>query len=177
MHGTAWAESDVRGHTAMLFLSLGVISGATSLTVFGFSARVVWWRERERGVNPLSYFLASTAVQLLGGAGLGRAGLALTDAPRPLPAASAPPRPTPRLCRFTPSSLPPCFPAADVAVQPLVFLSVYYSLTLPAMPFVQLYGVGVLVVWYTASLGALVSLLVTPSSALISVVAILMVRG
>ena len=30
MHGTAWAETDVRGHTAMLFLSLGVISGATS---------------------------------------------------------------------------------------------------------------------------------------------------
>ena len=87
MHGTAWAETDVRGHTAMLFLSLGVISGATSLSTFGFSARVVWWRERERGVNPLSYFLASTAVQLLGG---GRGGPRI-GALCPLPA-----------CRFRP---------------------------------------------------------------------------
>ena len=50
----------------MVFLSLGVLSGATSLSVFGFSARLTWWREQERGVKPLSYFLASSAINLVG---------------------------------------------------------------------------------------------------------------
>ena len=43
-----------------------------------------------------------------------------------------------------------------MAVQPLVFLAIYSSMTLPTVPFVQLYGVGVLVVWYCTSLGTLV---------------------
>ena len=66
MHGTAWDERRVRGNTAMAFLTLGILSGATSLSVFGFGARVVWWREQASGVKPASYFLAATAVNLVG---------------------------------------------------------------------------------------------------------------
>ena len=62
-----------------------------------------------------------------------------------------------------------------MAVQPLVFLSIYYSFTLPALPFVQLYGVGVLVVWYCSSWGTLMSVVAPPSSSLIATVAVLMV--
>lgn len=51
----------------MVFLALGVLSGATALSVFGFSARLTWWREQERGIKPHSYFLASTIVNLFGG--------------------------------------------------------------------------------------------------------------
>lgn len=51
----------------MVFLALGVLSGATALSVFGFSARLTWWREQERGVKPHSYFLASTVINLFGG--------------------------------------------------------------------------------------------------------------
>lgn len=51
----------------MVFLSLGVLSGATALSVFGFSARLTWWREQERGVKPHAYFLASTVINLFGG--------------------------------------------------------------------------------------------------------------
>lgn len=51
----------------MVFLSLGVLSGATALSVFGFSARLTWWREQERGVKPHSYFLAATVINLFGG--------------------------------------------------------------------------------------------------------------
>lgn len=64
-----------------------------------------------------------------------------------------------------------------MAVQPLVFLSIYYSMTLPALPFVQLYGVGVLVVWYCTSAGTLLSLVAPPSSALMATAALLMVGG
>lgn len=79
-------------------------------------------------------------------------------------------------------SPPPPFPhpppplSADVFIQPLVFLAIYYSLTLPAIPFLELYGVGVLVVWYCSSLGTLLSLLAPPSSSLLATVALIMVR-
>lgn len=68
-----------------------------------------------------------------------------------------------------------CHHPADVAIQPAVFLSIYASMTLPAMPWSQLYGVGVLVAWYCTSLGALMSLVVAPSSSLMATVALLMV--
>lgn len=63
-----------------------------------------------------------------------------------------------------------------MALQPAVFLSVYASMTLPAMPWGQLYGVGVLVCWFCTSLGALASLLAPPSNSLMATVAVLMVR-
>lgn len=129
MHGTGADEWQVRGNAAICFLTLGILSGATSLALFG-STRVVWWREQERGVRSLSYFLAATCTQ-----------------------------------------------AVDVALQPAVFLSVYASMTLPAMPWGQLYGVGVLVCWFCTSLGALVSLLAPPSSSLMATVALLMIMG
>lgn len=65
----------------------------------------------------------------------------------------------------------------DVGLQPLVFLSVYYSLTLPAISFAQLYLVGVLVVWYCSSMGCLVSILISPANSLVTAVAIVMVTG
>ncbi len=64
-----------------------------------------------------------------------------------------------------------------MALQPLTFLSIYYSLTLPALPFAQLYAVGVLVVWWCSSLGTLVSVLAPSSSALIATVALVMVSS
>ncbi|PRW59962.1 white-brown complex 30 [Chlorella sorokiniana] len=130
MHGSDGDEWTARGHIAMVFLSLGVLSGATALSVFGFSARLTWWREQERGVKPHSYFLASTVVNLF-----------------------------------------------DVAVLPLVFLAIYSSMTLPTVPFVQLYGVGVLVVWYCTSLGTLMSVLAPPSSSLMATAALLLIAG
>ncbi|KAL4458314.1 hypothetical protein ABPG75_013179 [Micractinium tetrahymenae] len=129
MHGTGADEWQVRGNAAICFLTLGILSGATSLSLFG-SARVVWWREQERGIRSLSYFLAATFTQ-----------------------------------------------AVDVVLQPAVFLSVYASMTLPAMPWGQLFGVGVLVCWFCTSLGALVSLLAPPSSSLMATVALLMIMG
>ena len=66
MQGPGGNETKVRGNAALAFLALGLLSGATSLPLFGFSARVVWWREQERGVRPLSYFLAATVVSLVG---------------------------------------------------------------------------------------------------------------
>lgn len=70
MHGTGADEWEVRGNAAICFLTLGILSGATSLSLFG-SARVVWWREQERGVRSMSYFLAATCTQAVGGFGLG----------------------------------------------------------------------------------------------------------
>lgn len=66
MHGAGADEWEVRGNAAICFLTLGILSGATSLSLFG-GARVVWWRERERGVRSLSYFLAATCTQAVGG--------------------------------------------------------------------------------------------------------------
>lgn len=66
MQGPGGNEWNVRGNTALAFLALGLLSGATALPLFGFSARVVWWREQERGVKPFSYFLAASVVGLIG---------------------------------------------------------------------------------------------------------------
>lgn len=65
----------------------------------------------------------------------------------------------------------------DVALQPLVFLSIYTSLTLPILSFAQYYLVGVLVVWYCSSIGCLVSILVPPNNALVSAVALIIILG
>jgi hypothetical protein len=62
-------------------------------------------------------------------------------------------------------------------VQPLVFLSIYYSMTLPAIPFLQLYGVGTLVAWFATGVGHLMSLVVPPNSSLLATMSLLMVGG
>ncbi|KAL6769007.1 hypothetical protein ACKKBF_B17105 [Auxenochlorella protothecoides x Auxenochlorella symbiontica] len=65
----------------------------------------------------------------------------------------------------------------DVFIQPLVFLSVYYSMTIPSISFGLLYVIGVLVVFWCASLGCLMSIIMGNNSALVASVAILMVIG
>lgn len=130
MHGTGALPSDIRGHTALVMLTLGIISASTSLSVFGRD-RLVHWRERDSGVSVLSYFLANTMWNMI-----------------------------------------------DVAIYPLVFLSIYQSMTLPATPFSTLYIVGLLVVWWTTSAGCLVSILIrNPSNALVAAVAVVMISG
>eukprot|EP00887_Chlorella_sp_A99_P006238 scaffold3.g6238.t1 len=127
MHGTARDTWQVRGHTALIFMVLGIVAAAVSLGVFARD-RVVFWREKASGVSTLSYFLANTTVSLV-----------------------------------------------DVLLQPAVFLSVYCALVLPAIPWLSLYVVGVLVVWYASSLGCLLSVLVSPSNSLVAAVAFTMV--
>ena len=130
MHGTGSAPNDVRGQTALVMLTLGIISATTSLTVFGRD-KIVFWREQASGVAVLPYFLANTAVNLV-----------------------------------------------DVALHPLVFLSIYQSMTLPAIPFATHYLIGVLVVWWTSSAGCLISILVgQPANALVAAVAVVMIAG
>lgn len=65
----------------------------------------------------------------------------------------------------------------DVGLQPLVFLSIYYFMTLPAINFFNYYLIGVLVVWYCSSLGCLISVVVSPQNALVTAVSIIMLIG
>ena len=64
MHGTASTEWDVRGHAALVVLTLGILAAASSLSVFGRD-RLVWWREQAAGVRAPSYFVAHTATNLI----------------------------------------------------------------------------------------------------------------
>lgn len=130
MHGTGSTPNDVRGHAALIMLTLGVLSATTSLSVFG-KDRLIFWRERSSGIAVLSYFLANTALSLI-----------------------------------------------DVALQPLVFLSIYQSMTLPTLPFAMHYLIGMLVVWWTSSAGCLISILAgQQATALIASVTVVLVTG
>lgn len=118
MHGSGGDEWVARGRTGMVFLTLGVLCGATALSVFGFAARLVWWRERERGIRAPSYFLAATTVNLVGECavccvGWGGAGCypwpaELPPAACPLnkqhPPTAVPPHPHPQMLRCSPWS-------------------------------------------------------------------------
>jgi ABC-type multidrug transport system ATPase subunit len=64
MHGTGSAPQDIRGQTALVMLTLGIISASTSLSVFSRD-RLVHWRERDSGISVLPYFLANTLWNLL----------------------------------------------------------------------------------------------------------------
>lgn len=130
MHGTGSQPSDIRGNTALVMLTLGIISASTSLSVFGRD-RLVHWRERDSGISVFSYFMANSIWNMI-----------------------------------------------DVAIYPLVFLSIYQSMTLPAMPFSTFYIVGFLAVWWTTSAGCLVSILIrNTSNALVAAVAVVMIFG
>ena len=130
MHGTDSVPTDVRGQSCVILLTLGILSAATSLSVFG-RERLIFWRETASGVAVLPYFLANTAVNLV-----------------------------------------------DIVLNPLVFLSIYTSLTLPAISLKMYYLIGMLVVWWTSSAGCLISVLVNnPSSALVASVAVVMISG
>jgi len=130
MHGTGSGPNDIRGHTALVMLTLGIISATTSLSVFGRD-KLVFWREEASGVAVLPYFLSNTFVNLI-----------------------------------------------DVAIQPLVFLSIYQSMTLPSIPFAMHYLIGMLVVWWCSSAGCLISVLISqPANALVAAVAIVMIAG
>ena len=50
-------------------------------------------------------------------------------------------------------------------------------MTLPAIPFLQLYAVGVLATFYCSSLATLMSVIVPPSSSLVAAVAAVMILG
>jgi hypothetical protein len=66
----------------------------------------------------------------------------------------------------------------DCALQPLVFLAVYQSMTLPAIPFATHYALGLLVTFWCASAGCLMSVLVgSQANALVAAVAVVMVAG
>eukprot|EP00884_Botryococcus_braunii_P009425 jgi/Botrbrau1/18484/Bobra.0072s0064.1 len=62
-------------------------------------------------------------------------------------------------------------------VQPAIFLSVYYTLTLPEIHFLDYYVVAVLVVWYTSGLAYLCSILMAHQNAQIAAVSATVVCG
>lgn len=130
IHGTDSGPNDVRGNTALIMLTMGMISATTALPIFG-KDKIVFWREKAAGMGVLPYFLANTIVNLV-----------------------------------------------DIAIQPLIFLSIYQSMTLPSISFATNYLVGVLVVWWTTSAGCLFSVLVgRQSNALVAAVAFVMITG
>jgi len=130
IHGTESGPNDVRGNTALIMLTMGMLSCTTSLSVFG-KDKIVFWREKASGLAVLPYFLANTLVNLV-----------------------------------------------DIAIQPLIFLSIYQSMTLPTISFGIHYIVGLLVVWWTTSAGCLMSVLVgQQSNALVAAVAFVMITG
>ncbi|KAL0037315.1 hypothetical protein WJX79_001603 [Trebouxia sp. C0005] len=65
----------------------------------------------------------------------------------------------------------------DILVQPAIFMSLYYTLTLPEIKFVDYYIVAVLVTWYTSGLGYLVSVVMAPQNSMVAAVAVCMIVG
>ncbi|KAK9803611.1 hypothetical protein WJX72_004863 [[Myrmecia] bisecta] len=65
----------------------------------------------------------------------------------------------------------------DVLAQPAIFMSLYYTLTLPEIAFVDYYTVSLLVVWYTTGLGYLLSVVMAPQNSMVAVVAVTLVFG
>ncbi|KAL0020410.1 hypothetical protein WJX77_000240 [Trebouxia sp. C0004] len=65
----------------------------------------------------------------------------------------------------------------DILVQPAIFMSLYYTLTLPEIKFVDYYIVAVLVTWYTSGLGYLMSVVMAPQNSMVAAVAVCMIVG
>lgn len=65
----------------------------------------------------------------------------------------------------------------DIVVQPAIFMSLYYTLTLPEIKFMDYYTVAVLVTWYTSGLGYLMSVVMAPQNSMVAAVAVCMIVG
>ena len=128
---------DVRPNTALILLGLGIISTATSLSLFGRD-RVVFWREKAAGGTCLWGQSEADLFGLTrggrGAAAWGRAALARGCRPT---------APCPFLSVHAGIGALPYFLAntavqiIDIVVQPLIFVAVYYSMTLPAISFMK----------------------------------------
>jgi len=131
IHGTGTGPNDVRGNSALVLLTMGILAATTSLDVFG-KDKLVFWREKDAGaVRVFPYFAAKTLVNFV-----------------------------------------------DITIQPLIFIAIYDSMTLPSISFGLYYLIALLVVWWTTSAGTLISVLVGDrSNALVAAVAFVLITG
>ena len=130
IHGTGTGPNDVRGNSALVLLTMGILSCTTSLNVFG-KDKLVFWREKDSGLRVFPYFAAKTLVNFV-----------------------------------------------DIAIQPLIFIAIYDSMTLPSISFGMYYLIALLVVWWTTSAGTLISVLVSDrSNSLVAAVAFVLITG
>jgi len=65
----------------------------------------------------------------------------------------------------------------DITVQPAIFMSLYYTLTLPEIDFVHYYIVAWLVAWYSSGLGYLASVAMAPQNSMVAAATSIMVLG
>ena len=130
IHGTGTGPNDVRGNSALVLLTMGILSCTTSLSLFG-KDKLVFWREKDSGLRVFPYFAAKTLINLV-----------------------------------------------DVTIQPLIFIAIYDSMTLPPISFGMYYLIALLVVWWTTSAGTLISVLISDqSNALVAAVAFVLITG
>lgn len=130
IHGTGTGPNDVRGNSALVLLTMGILACTTSLGVFG-KDKLVFWREKDNGLRVFPYFAAKTLINLV-----------------------------------------------DITIQPLIFIAIYDSMTLPSISFGMYYLIALLVVWWTTSAGTLISVLVSDqSNALVAAVAFVLITG
>jgi hypothetical protein len=65
----------------------------------------------------------------------------------------------------------------DITVQPAIFMSLYYTLTLPEIDFVNYYVVAWLVAWYSSGLGYWASVAMAPQNSMVAAATSIMVLG
>ncbi|KAK9908170.1 hypothetical protein WJX75_003729 [Coccomyxa subellipsoidea] len=65
----------------------------------------------------------------------------------------------------------------DIVVQPAIFMSVYYTLTLPEIKFINYYIISLGVVWYTSGLGYVMSVMLEQQNSMVASVAVCLVLG
>ena len=64
IHGTGGGPNDVRGNSALVLLTVGILSCTTSLATFG-KDKIVFWREKDSGLRVLPYFLSNSFINLI----------------------------------------------------------------------------------------------------------------
>ncbi len=64
IHGTGSGPNDVRGNSALVTLTVGILSCTTSLSLFG-KDKIVFWREKDSGLRVFPYFMAKTMINLI----------------------------------------------------------------------------------------------------------------
>ena len=64
IHGTGTGPNDVRGNSALVLLTMGILACTTSLGVFG-KDKLVFWREKDSGLRVFPYFAAKTLINLV----------------------------------------------------------------------------------------------------------------
>ncbi|BDA44911.1 probable broad substrate specificity ATP-binding cassette transporter at N-terminal half [Coccomyxa sp. Obi] len=65
----------------------------------------------------------------------------------------------------------------DIVVQPAIFMSVYYTLTLPEIKFINYYIISLGVTWYTSGLGYVMSVMLEQQNSMVASVAVCLVLG